>query len=195
MASWIQWIGSGGNLSAVLVDLSGLIVADIGAGTGRATRRLARKAKQVFAIDAYRSVLDFSRRLTESAGVKHVTYLLDDRGRISLPDNAVDATIAAVLLHHLPEKRMVVMPATVVANGCPVSIVEVSQMAEKFFQGKKGSEGYKKAQKDFTTSLMNHPQTALYRDYGTQSIPSISARSAVSRKNFTLGRSSLGHAA
>ncbi len=78
-----------------MVDLSGLIVADIGAGTGRATLRLARKARQVFAIDAYRSVLDFNRRLTESAGLRHVTYLVDDRTRISLPENAVDAAIAA----------------------------------------------------------------------------------------------------
>ena len=60
--------------------------------------------------------------------------------------------------------------------------------AEKFFQGKKGSEGYKKAQKDFTTSLMNHPQTALYRDYGTQSIPSISdGFGALPTRNFSAG--------
>ncbi len=28
-------------------------------------------------------------------------------------------------------------------------------------------EGFKSAQKEFTTALMNHPQTAIYRDYGT----------------------------
>ena len=30
-----------------------------------------------------------------------------------------------------------------------------------------GPEAYKKAQKEYTTALMNHPQTGVYRDFGT----------------------------
>ncbi len=78
-----------------IVDLSGLIVADIGAGTGRSTLRAARKAKHVFAIDPFKSVLSFNRRLTESAGLMNVTYKREACAQISLPDNSVDVSISA----------------------------------------------------------------------------------------------------
>jgi aldehyde:ferredoxin oxidoreductase len=49
-------------------------------------------------------------------------------------------------------------------------------------------EGYKKAQKDFTTALMNHPQTALYRDYGTQAMPQMAdGFGALPTRNFSSG--------
>jgi aldehyde:ferredoxin oxidoreductase len=49
-------------------------------------------------------------------------------------------------------------------------------------------EGFKKAQKDFTTALMNHPQTALYRDYGTQAMPRMAdAFGALPTRNFSAG--------
>lgn len=78
-----------------MVDLSGLTVADIGAGTGRSTRRLAQKASHVLAIDAYSSTLNFSRRLSEDAGINNITYRAEDCFHISLADNTVDASVSA----------------------------------------------------------------------------------------------------
>ena len=76
-----------------LVDLSGLVVADVGAGTGRATIRASEKAERVYAIDAYRSVVEFGRDLVEELGLRNVDYVQGDGANIPMPDNSVDASI------------------------------------------------------------------------------------------------------
>lgn len=49
-------------------------------------------------------------------------------------------------------------------------------------------EAYKLAQKEFTTALLNHPQTALYRDYGTQAMPQMAQGfGALPTRNFSAG--------
>ena len=49
-------------------------------------------------------------------------------------------------------------------------------------------EAFRKAQKDFTAALMNHPQTALYRDYGTQAMPQMTQGfGALPTRNFSQG--------
>ena len=76
-----------------LVDLSGLVVTDVGAGTGRATVRASEKAERVYAIDAYRSVVEFGRDLVEELGLRNVDYVQGDGANIPLPDYSVDASI------------------------------------------------------------------------------------------------------
>src|SRR4051812_29062935 len=46
-----------------VVDLTGLTVVDVGAGTGRASQAAARLATRVYAVDAYQSVIDYGSRL------------------------------------------------------------------------------------------------------------------------------------
>ena len=49
-------------------------------------------------------------------------------------------------------------------------------------------EAFKKAQKEFTTALMNQPQTAIYRDYGTVAIAQLTqAFGALPTRNFSSG--------
>ena len=76
-----------------LADLSDLVIADIGAGTGRATIRASEKAKQVYAIDVYRSVVDFGRNLVQELGLLNVDFVQGDGANIPLPDNSVDVAI------------------------------------------------------------------------------------------------------
>ncbi len=83
------------NELAKLVDLSGLIVADIGAGTGRATLAAARRARQVIAIDAYESVVEYGSRLVAEANLTNVRYVLGDRAALPLEDDSIDAVICA----------------------------------------------------------------------------------------------------
>lgn len=50
------------------------------------------------------------------------------------------------------------------------------------------AEAFKQAQKEYTTQLMAHPQTALYRDYGTQAMPQMTQHfGALPTRNFSQG--------
>src|SRR5215467_15093316 len=55
-----------------LVDLTGLIVADIGAGTGNGVVWEAKNAKQVIAFDVYDSVMAYGRKMVGEAGLTNV---------------------------------------------------------------------------------------------------------------------------
>ena len=84
-----------------VVDLSDLMVADIGAGTGRATIRAAEKARQVYAIDVYQSVVEFGHNLIQGLGLTNAEYILSDSARIPLSENSVDASICSwAILNH-----------------------------------------------------------------------------------------------
>jgi len=49
-------------------------------------------------------------------------------------------------------------------------------------------EAFKIAQKDYTQSVMNHPQSVTYRDYGTQAMPQMTQRfAALPTHNFSRG--------
>lgn len=93
-----------------IVDLTGMTVTDIGVGTGRSTLRAARSAKHVFAIDAYESVLSFNRRLAETAGIKNVTYKVEDCAHLSLSDNSVEASISAWAVMNWAETYRITRP-------------------------------------------------------------------------------------
>ena len=80
---------------AKLVDLTGLIVVDVGAGTGRSTHAAARVAQKVYAVDAYPTVLEFNEREAARLGLDNIEYLVADRSTIPLDDSSVDAVIAA----------------------------------------------------------------------------------------------------
>ncbi len=50
------------------------------------------------------------------------------------------------------------------------------------------TEAFKIAQKDYTQSVMNHPQSITYRDYGTQAMPQMTQRfAALPTHNFSRG--------
>jgi len=93
-----------------LVDLTGLDVIDIGAGTGRTTIGAAKKAKKVLALDAYESVVFFGRELVSRARLENVNYVLGDSAHLPLPDNALDASICAWAAINYPEAYRVLKP-------------------------------------------------------------------------------------
>lgn len=73
-----------------LVDLTGLEVLDVGAGTGHSTIGAARTARHVTAVDAYRAVVDFGRAAVRDAGLSNVTYHVGDRSRLPVADDSID---------------------------------------------------------------------------------------------------------
>ena len=102
-----------------LIDLSGLVVADIGAGTGRATMRIARKAKKVYAVDAYRSVVEFGTRQAEAALLTNIQYIKGDRSHLPLDDASVDAvTCAWAELNYGETERVLKNRGYLIHMGC-----------------------------------------------------------------------------
>jgi SAM-dependent methyltransferase len=90
-----------------LVDLAGLDVIDIGAGTGRVALEAARKAEKIAAVDIFDSVVWYGRETMRRAGIKNVHYLVGDNGHLPLPDNSMDASICAwAYLNHAKARRV-----------------------------------------------------------------------------------------
>ena len=93
-----------------LVDLTGLVVADVGAGTGRATRAVAKAAAKVYAIDAYPSVLEYNARLIAEAGLDNVEHRVGDRSALPLDDRSVDVVIWSMAANDVQEAARVLRP-------------------------------------------------------------------------------------
>lgn len=93
-----------------LVNLTGLEVVDIGAGTGRITLGVAKKAKRVTAIDVYESVVIYGRRLVDQTGLENVQYVRGDSASLPIPDNSVDAAVCACAPINYPEAYRILKP-------------------------------------------------------------------------------------
>jgi SAM-dependent methyltransferase len=93
-----------------LVDLSGLEVVDIGAGTGRSTVPAAKKATHVCAIDPYRSVAEFGRNEVKNEGLTNVTYVQGECSSLPLRDRSVDVALSAHAVIDWQEAYRVLKP-------------------------------------------------------------------------------------
>ena len=78
-----------------IFDLTGLEVLDIGAGTGRSALEVAKRAKEVFAVDFYASVAAFGKNQAERTHATNVRYVIGDRDHLPFPQNSVDAAITS----------------------------------------------------------------------------------------------------
>lgn len=72
-------------------------VADIGAGSGYFTRRLARHAGKVYAVDIDARLLE----MIGKAGLKNVQTVLATGDDPKLPEGAVDTVFICDVLHHI----------------------------------------------------------------------------------------------
>jgi ubiquinone/menaquinone biosynthesis C-methylase UbiE len=76
-----------------LVDLSGLDVIDVGAGTGRSAIAAARRARSVRAVDIYESVVLFGRDQVRRLGLANISYIRGNRGDLPFAASTFDALI------------------------------------------------------------------------------------------------------
>ena len=108
-----------------LVDLMGLDVVDIGAGTGRSTIGAARTARHVYAVDAYKSVVEYGRSEASKAGLSNVTYLRGDSAALPLDDRSVDVALVAFAAFDPGEVYRVLKPGgrVVYGAGAPGSLM------------------------------------------------------------------------
>ena len=81
-----------GALDVARVD--GAVVLDAGAGAGRVTLPLARRARKVYALDPAPPLLHLLDRKLTAAGLRNIELLRGAFQRVPLPDNSVDAVVA-----------------------------------------------------------------------------------------------------
>jgi ubiquinone/menaquinone biosynthesis C-methylase UbiE len=81
----------------------GQVVADIGAGTGYFTMRLAKSAEapRVYALDIEPSMVDYVARRAAEDGMKNVRAVLTPPDRANLPE-PVDLVLIVNTYHHIP---------------------------------------------------------------------------------------------
>ena len=76
-----------------LIDFSAMTVLDVGAGTGRSSIELSKKAKHVDSTDVYRSVIEFGKNEIQRLGIKNINYMVGDRDHLPFADNTFDAVV------------------------------------------------------------------------------------------------------
>jgi ubiquinone/menaquinone biosynthesis C-methylase UbiE len=76
-----------------LVDLFGLNVLDVGAGTGRSAIAAAERAKTITAVDIYESVALYGMDQVRQVGLNKVSYVRGDRDNLPFADDYFDALI------------------------------------------------------------------------------------------------------
>ena len=79
-------------------------VADIGAGTGYFTVRLASAVARIFAVDIEESMVNYTRHRAMKAGLKNVTGVVGKPDSANLPE-PVDLILIVDTFHHIPARE------------------------------------------------------------------------------------------
>jgi SAM-dependent methyltransferase len=104
---------------------AGLSAADVGTGTGILAAELARLGCRVVAIDHSPRMLEAAAAKLAADGITGVELRQGEAGRLPLPDGAVQAAFAHMVLHYLPSPAEALREmARVVAPGGTVVVVD-----------------------------------------------------------------------
>lgn len=100
-------------------------VLDVGTGTDFVAAGLAAHADRVLAYDNSPAMLDVARTNADRLGVRNVDLGEADLAALPLPDDAVDATVANMVLHHATDpEAMIAEMARVTRPGGWVAITD-----------------------------------------------------------------------
>ncbi len=89
------------HIGSLVGEVDGLIVADVGCGTGRHAVRLAAGGAQVVALDFSPRMLEIART---KAGAERVRFHLHDvTTRLPFDDGAVDRVLSCLVLEHVAD--------------------------------------------------------------------------------------------
>ena len=84
---------------------SGESVVDVGCGVGRLTRVIARRARQVYAVDVSAEMLTLAR--VHNGELDNVRWIHGDGATLRpIPDAAADAVVSHVVFQHIPDPQV-----------------------------------------------------------------------------------------
>jgi predicted methyltransferase len=100
----------------------GMVVADVGAGTGLFTRQFAKAVGpdgQVYAVDIAPKFLDHIRTSCREAGLRNVTPVLCNQDAVDLPPGSVDVAFVCDTYHHFefPQRTLASLHRAVKPGG------------------------------------------------------------------------------
>jgi ubiquinone/menaquinone biosynthesis C-methylase UbiE len=100
----------------------GMVVADVGAGTGLFTRLLAKEVGpdgQVYAVDIAPKFLEHVQETSRQAGLRNVTPVLCNQDSVDLPPDSVDLAFVCDTYHHFefPERTLASLHRAVKPGG------------------------------------------------------------------------------
>jgi aldehyde:ferredoxin oxidoreductase len=168
-----------------MLDIKALIIEDVPTDKGFWVLHLSLqgakwdKADDLVGLGVY----DSAKKLVERYGDKVAIALIGPGGEMKM---------ASAGIQNLDKDKI---PARIAARGGLGAVMATKGLKAIIFDNTGGQkppisdpETYKQAQKEFTTALLNHPQTALYRDYGTQAMPHMAdGFGALPTRNFSSG--------
>ncbi len=101
-----SWKGLAEMLFALLPPL---VIADLGAGEGMVAQLLARRAKEVIAVDNSEKMVEFGSDLARRHGFRNLSYRKGDLEALPVADQEVDVALFSQSLHHAqhPEGALV----------------------------------------------------------------------------------------
>jgi ubiquinone/menaquinone biosynthesis C-methylase UbiE len=83
----------------------GMVVADIGAGVGYMSLRMARRVSKVYANDLQPAMLDRLRQNAAKAGIANVVTVLGDVSDPKLPANTMDLVLLVDVYHEFSQPQ------------------------------------------------------------------------------------------
>lgn len=87
-----------------IIDLRGKVIADVGAGTGSSTIKLAQVARQVIGIEYEAAMLRVAREKSPGDLADRITYVSGDALALPLADQSVDFVTGITLALYPPEQ-------------------------------------------------------------------------------------------
>ena len=97
-----------GLAETLLMLVPPVIVADLGAGEGLFAQMLARRAKEVIAIDNSERMVEFGARQARENRLSNLSYRKGDLEAVPIDDSTVDVALFSQSLHHAthPERAI-----------------------------------------------------------------------------------------
>ena len=78
-----------------------MVVADLGAGTGYFTYRMAQKCSIVYAVDIQQEMLDLNAKQMKKKNINNVKFILGTKDKTRLPANSFDLVLLVDVYHEL----------------------------------------------------------------------------------------------